>query len=153
MSKSELDKAASYAYRLLGIRARSEKELEKRLVEKRYTCAIIDEVVSALKKQKMLDDYGFAKAWVESRMRSNPRASIFLKRELESKGIEASIIERVLSVEKIEEDSIVRTLASQKMKALSELPKEKAKSRLFAFLARRGFNFDTINSVINELLK
>ncbi|MFH1381180.1 MAG: regulatory protein RecX [Candidatus Omnitrophota bacterium] len=152
MSKSELDKATGYAYRLLGIRARSVKELEGRLLQKRYKGAIVNSVMSALKENKILDDYSFARSWVESRMRNNPKGNTLLRKELRDLGVEASIIEKVLSEEKSEEDALIRALVSQKMKQLEELPKEKAKQKLFTFLARRGFNFEKINEILKETL-
>ena len=150
--KKTSDKALSYAYRLLGIRPRSEKELKERLFGKRYGSEAIESVISQLKEKGVVDDLKFARAWVESRMRTSPKGNVALKRELGMKGISNPITEEVLSEKKEDEASIVKELAEKKMESLKDLPKEKARKRLFDFLARRGFNFDTIKDAVREHL-
>ncbi len=71
---------------------------------------------------------------------------------LEKSSVSASIIEKVLSEKKESEDSVVSALAGQRLERLKKLPREKAKKKLFDFLARRGFDFDIINRTIRELL-
>ena len=150
MKKSETEKTVAYSYRLLSIRPRSEKELRGRLKEKGFGHDAIQEAVSLLKKSNIIDDVKFAHLFVESRMRTNPKGKTFLKMELMQKGVEASIIEKVLSEESKDEDSLVRELARKKMETLKKEPKEKIRRKLFSYLAGRGFDFDIINEIIRE---
>lgn len=149
MKKSNLDKAATYAYRLLSIRPRSERELKERLFQKRYKKDITNKVIESLKEKEVVNDLKFAKSWIDSRTRRNPKGKALLKLELRAKGVKASVIEEVLK-EKKDDISTVRELANKKMNTLKKEPKEKAKRKLFSYLARRGFDFDIINDVLRE---
>ena len=150
MKKTKAEKAIAYACRLFNIRSRSEKELRERLYEKGFNRLTADDVVSLLKEKNILDDARFARLWIESRMRRNPKGDMLLRKELWDKGIAAPLIECALSEKKEKEDLIIRDIARQKVEALKKLPKEKAKKKLFDFLARRGFRFDIIYDVIKE---
>ena len=153
MKKSETEKTVAHSYRLLSIRPRSEKELRGKLREKGFGHDVIQEAVSLLKESKIIDDAKFAELFVESRMRTNPKGKTLLKKELIQKGIEASIIEKVLGEESKDEDSLVRELARKKMETLKKEPKEKIRRKLFSYLAQRGFDFEIINEIIREYVK
>lgn len=150
--KSKTDKAAAYAYRLFSVRPRSEKELKDRLFGKGFGGATACEVISILKEKNIIDDLKFARLWVESRMRRNPKGDMALQRELRQKGISAAVIEKVLSERQENEGALCRELAEKKAAELGKLPREKARRKLFDFLARRGFNYDIIEGVIREAL-
>ena len=87
-------------------------------------------------------------------MRTNPKGAFLLRRELREKGVEAAIIEKVLSERGgVDEEGLVRELARKKMASMRGLSEEKAKKRLFGFLARRGFRFDMIEGVVRDCVK
>ncbi len=110
----------------------------------------VEEIVSNLKKRNLLDDYKFAKLWIESRVHTAPKGDMLLKKELKDKGISIGIIDRVMSEKKEAEDAVAREIAKKRFDKLKGLPKEKSKKRLFDFLARRGFSFDIIHDIICE---
>jgi len=148
--KDKNDKAVAYAYRLFSVRPRSEKELRERLSGKGFGGATACKVISLLKDKNIIDDLRFARRWVESRMRAKPKGDMALEIELRQKGISADVIEKVLSEKQENEGDVCRRLAMKKMEALGKLPKEKARKKLFDFLARRGFNFEVIEEVVRE---
>ena len=75
MKKKGLDKAIQYGQRLLSIRPRSEKELENRLRKKGIDTSDIKDALYYFREKNLVNDLEFAKAWVDSRMRSNPSPS------------------------------------------------------------------------------
>ena len=152
MKKDKFQKALGYAERLLGIRPRSEKELKERLFRKRFDRQIVQDIVALFKEKKIIDDSQFAKLWVESRMRTNPKGDMLLRRELREKGVPAAAIEKALTEKKESGESVIKALAAKKFGTLKNLPKEKARKKLFEFLARRGFEFDAIDETIRELM-
>ncbi|GAG50789.1 unnamed protein product, partial [marine sediment metagenome] len=83
--KDKNDKAVTYAYRLFSVRPRSEKELRERLSGKGFGGATACKVISFLKDKNIIDDLRFARLWVESRMRANPKGDMALERELRQK--------------------------------------------------------------------
>jgi len=125
----------------------------QRLFSKGFGRVTVYEVTALLKAQNILDDFKFARLWVESRMRLRPRGDMLLRNELREKGIAGSVIEKVLSEKEGKEETSARELAAERFKTLEKLPKEKARKRLFDFLARRGFKFDTIKDIINEIYR
>ncbi|NQU95277.1 MAG: regulatory protein RecX [Candidatus Omnitrophica bacterium] len=152
MKKNKDDKAAGYAYRLLSIRPRSEKELRGRLFKKGFGQAVVCEVISSLKDKKIIDDLKFSRLWIESRMRTSPKGDMLLRKELAGKGVAPLTIDKALSEKSGNEGVVVATLAQKKIKSLEKLPKPEAKRKLFSFLARRGFSFGVIEEVIRENL-
>lgn len=154
MKKSNSGKATAYAYRLFSLRPRSEKELRDRLFRKGYGRATVYEVIALLKEKNIIDDLKFANLWVESRMRSRPKGTMLLRRELREKGVEQVIIEKALSERgAVDEEGVARELAAQKLGSMRGLSEEKAKKRLFGFLARRGFNFGMIEGIVRDCVK
>ncbi|MBN1353380.1 MAG: regulatory protein RecX [Candidatus Omnitrophica bacterium] len=151
MKRNSDEKAMAYACRLLSLRLRSEAELKERLALKGFARVVVENVVSVLKNKKIVDDLRFAKAWVESRMRTNPKGSILLKRELKKKGIEDSLIAEAMPDKKDGEDKVAATIARRKFETLKNMPRAKARKKLFDFLARRGFDFGIIEETLNEL--
>jgi len=147
---SSLEKAIQYGRRLLNVRPRSEKELEERLLRKGFSRNDTKDTLSCFRQKKLLNDLEFARVWVESRMRSNPRGARLLEKELLEKGISRSITQKVLSAVKDEEKILAESLAESRMRGLKNLPRQKAKRKLFEHLARRGFKFDMIDDVVNS---
>ncbi len=152
MTKEPPEKAKAYAYNLLRVQPRSEKELSFRLKKKGFSESTSKETVSLFKKNGLLNDLKFARAWVDARLKSNPKGDIVLRYELTTKGISGNIIDKVLSENPECEEVIAKRLAGDRIKALRGLPELKAKKRLHDYLARRGFKHDIIEEVVNRVV-
>ncbi len=151
MKALTFDKARTYAYNLLRVRSRSEKELSQKLKEKGYSKPISEKVISFFKELDLINDLKFARAWVDSRLKLNPKGNIVLRQELFDKGVSKNIVDEVLSENENREEEIAKSLAEQRIKRLTGLPRLKVKKRLYDYLARRGFKYDIISEVINQL--
>ncbi len=127
--------------------------MRSRLKLKGYSPDIIEAVVESLKKALALDDEKFARLWVESRMQTNPMGDIVLRRELKEKGISDRIIEATLAdkASHYDEYKVAFAMASERFKQLVKLDKRKALKRLYDYLMRRGFGFETVQRVIEDL--
>lgn len=137
---------------MIKFRPRSEYELRSNLSRKGFDKEIIEQAVAALIKIHLLDDLAFARLWVESRIKK-PLGIKRLSFELKTKGINNSIIEKVISEYNFpqKEEEVIRDLLSQKMKKLSGLDKDKIKNRLWGFFLRKGFSKDIVYDVLSEL--
>jgi regulatory protein len=145
--------ALSISYRLLSYRPRSVHEVTVKLKEKGYHAQTVGEVIERLKQLGYLDDAGFAKFWVEMRMRSKPVGSYLLKRDLRDKGLSEELVERAIKEKGIqydERDAALR-IAKKRLDFYGSIHKIKAKRRIHDFLVRRGFSFDTVREVLEEL--
>ncbi|MFA6609233.1 MAG: regulatory protein RecX [Candidatus Omnitrophota bacterium] len=148
-------KARNNAYSLLRSRPRAEREIRDRLRMKKYDDGVIEDVISRLKSAGEIDDAKFAKFWVESRMRMNPVGDAVLKHELKAKGVDQSIIDLVLEEKKdnFNEYEIASGMARERFARFAKLDRRKAMKRLYDFLQRRGFSFDTVERIVADIIK
>lgn len=142
-------------YRLLSIRDRSEKEIrdyfkirnlrlkqkEKELISQKE----IDELISGLKKKKLINDEKFAQSWIESRSRKY--GVIRIRQELAQKGI------RDFDLEISNPEDTAERLLERKMRSWQNLEKEQLKKKAVEFLMRRGFEFEVAKKVVEKLDK
>jgi len=124
-----------------------------RLGLKGYDGAVIDGVIDDLKRLGDIDDLKFAKLWVESRMHLNPAGDIVLRQELKEKGVADSIIEATLEekAKNYDEYEVAFNMAVERYERLKKLDRQKAAKRIYDFLMRRGFKYDTISRIIEKL--
>jgi regulatory protein len=146
-------RARNNAYMLLRQRPRSVYEIRNRLKLKGYDDILIEDVVASLERAGELNDDRFARFWVESRMHMNPAGDVVLKHELKRNGISDSIIDAVLAekAEKYDEYELALNMAKDKFERLKKLDRRKATKRIYDFLLRRGFKYDNIRRVVENL--
>ncbi len=139
--------ALAKAYRLLGIRARSEKELRDALARSGYNHEVIAQVIVECKEKRFVNDADFARQFVQNRLRHRPMGRMRLQIELRQKGVAAETISAILD-EAFENSETTLQLADQLAeklrKRLSSLPAQKARQRLADHLRRRGFDWEVI---------
>jgi regulatory protein len=156
MAKDIFDKAKTYAYRLLGFTARSEKELKQKISDKGYNQKIANRVIRELKREGLVDDKKFAILWIKTRLEHNPRSLSAIKHELLSRGVDRDTAEGLLDGFKssFDEEEAVKNLLKGRMYAVKGLDRQKAKQRLYGFLKRRGFAnqiiLKTLSNVFDE---
>lgn len=144
-------KAKEDAYRLLSFRARTEKEIVDKLKRKEYEENVIADTIVYLHEQHLLDDADFAARFAATRSRTHGDRAITM--ELRQKGVDADTIKQTLA-ENADEDAEFDTVYTLAEKRVGEHPADKspkAKQKLWAFLARRGFGSDVIKRVLNRL--
>jgi len=144
--QQQLRSALAKAYRLLAVRARSEKELREALKRAGFAEEIIVAAVADCKQQGFVDDANFARQFIQSRLRNRPMGRMRLTVELKQKGIDAATINSALDEALTSDDQIALAdqLAEKQRKRLANLPAPKARQRLADFLRRRGFDWETI---------
>lgn len=155
----EIDKnrarAKNNAYSLLRVRPRSEFEITQRLKLKGYGDSTIADVTGDLKRAGELDDGKFARFWVDSRMHLNPVGDVVLTHELKTKGVSDSIIEATLKdkAKTVDEYKVAFSMASERFERFKKIDRRKATKRVYDFLLRRGFKYDTVRKIIEEITK
>ncbi len=147
-------RARNNAYMLLRQRPRSAYEIRSRLKLKGYGAPLIEDVVASLERAGELNDERFARFWVESRMHMNPAGDVVLKHELKVRGISDNIIGTVLAEksEKYDEYELALSMAKDRFERLKKLDRRKATKRIYDFLLRRGFKYDNIRRVVENLV-
>lgn len=149
---NEFVKVYDKVLRFLSYRPRSKKEIENYLKKQQVGSRVSGLVFDKLAKYNYLNDYQFAKWWIASRLRFRPKGKNILKAELIKKGISKQIIEQVL--EKVSPDlqeEIALAVARKQITKYKNLKQSEILKKLTSFLARRGFNWETISNVISRL--
>lgn len=146
----ERDKAYQRALRFLGIRPRSQVEIERYLTEKGYATEVIEVVVNRLVEQQYLDDEAFARFWLENREQFKPRGERALRFELRQKGIADNVIDKVIV--DLDEDGMAWAAVESKLQRWQNLPEPELRKKITGFLARRGFGYEVINTVFRRAI-
>ncbi|MDD5088272.1 MAG: regulatory protein RecX [bacterium] len=144
--------ALQYAVKLLASRPYSEKKLREKLSTRGYESSEIGLALKRLRDERLLDDRRYAEEFVRARLSLRPRAAAVLVRELRQRGIAGPLAKSVAD-ELAPRDSdmeLARELIRRKQPSYKNLDPETRHRRLSGLLARRGFSFDTIRSVLRE---
>lgn len=142
-----LDKAYMRSLDLLSRRARSEWELRDYLRRKDYDPPTEEAILNKLTNAGYVDDYQFAKAWVENRHLLKSVSSRRLWQELKQKHIADDIISQVLADDETDEQTTVKSLIEKKRTQTRYQDKEK----MIAYLLRQGYRYDDIKTAMAEL--
>lgn len=141
---SKFGKLYERTLNLLSYRPRSEWELRDYLKRKKQEPEIIDNILNKLSKSGYVDDKSFAERWVENRRLLKPISRRKLRVELKQKHVPNDIIDEVLSAEEADELTILRELVGRKQARYPD------KLKFMQYLARQGFNYDDIKTVLHE---
>ena len=148
------NRAKNNAYALLRQRPRSEFEIRNRLKLKGYDEEIVEYVIENMRRAGEIDDVRFAKLWIDERMRISPVGDIVLRHELKSKGLSDAIIEATLmkKAEDYDEYEVAFSMAGERFEQLKKLDRKKALKRLYDFLLRRGFKYETVRKIVEKIV-
>ncbi|MFQ6101951.1 MAG: RecX family transcriptional regulator [Anaerolineae bacterium] len=149
--QDEAERAYERALNFLSYRPRSEAEVRRNLHKKNLDDEVIETVVERLTRAGLLNDREFARYWVENRLQFKPRGAQALRHELWEKGVPVSIIAEAL--EDLDEEAIARKVAEAGARRLGHLEPRDFRRKLRAYLARRGFSYAVIESLVEEMLE
>lgn len=136
------------ALRLIARRPRSETEVRDNLKKHGVLPELIEVEIARLRESGLLNDDAFAKLWVENRAAFRPRSKRALQVELKRKGVPAAAMKAALA--EVNEADAAYRLATQRARRLATLPREEFRRKLANFLARRGFNYDTVGPLVER---
>lgn len=139
-----LDKAYYNALRYVAMRARSEWEIETYLQRKEVDKDAAAEVIRRLRAASLLDDLDFARTWVASRRALKSTSKRRLRLELLQKHVPGDVVDQVLAEDETDERASLRELIAKKRRRYPD------DQKLMAYLARQGFRYDDIKSVLEE---
>jgi regulatory protein len=148
-----LDKALD----LLAVRARSSRDLGIRLRRAGARDPDIAWAVERLASQGFVDDAAYARGVARAKALAGGVSRRRVITVLRQKGIAADIateaIDDTLADVNLDEYGSALAIAEKRVRALSSLEPAKRRQRLFAFLARRGYETDVVRRVIAEVLR
>ena len=130
---------------------KSSTALENYLKRRGYLSHIVSEVLSWAQEYRMVDDLRFARMYVDSRLSGIPAGKPVLIMELLKKGINSDLVEKAVQ-ERYSEEKASERLVHILKRRYSNLPKNIAVKRMYAFLSRRGFSYEKSKLMISEAL-
>jgi len=139
-----LDKAYNQALRYVAMRPRSEWEIETYLQRKEVDKATAQEIIRRLRDLRLLSDLDFARAWVSNRRQLKSVSKRRLRLELKQKQVPEEVIDQALQEDETDERDALRALIAKKRARYPD------RQKLIQYLARQGFNYDDIRSVLDE---
>jgi len=158
------------AQRLLSYRPRSVAELRLRLTQyskkKKIALSLVDESLKLLIEEGSIDDSKFAQWWIEQRSEFSPRGRRGLIAELKAKGVDEEIIRQTIELlwqdevdvfgvkrERLEDKLLAEKAATKKLKIYKLENKIVFREKMVRYLLRRGFDYDTANDVLQNLIE
>ena len=146
--------ANEVALTYLSYKARTEQEVRRKLARKDFEEAVADRTVARLHELGYLDDAAYARSYVEGRFRNRGYGPQRLRRDLKKRGVAARHIDAALE-EVLEEDEVVDAARGHAEKRWRRLAREpdpyKRRQKLTDYLLRRGFAYETIRRVVEEI--
>jgi regulatory protein len=151
--RDQVPKAKDAALRLLAVRARSRRELERRLERRGFAERDIAAALDRLSEAGLVDDAAFAAAYAESRAGRGADSRV-IAAELRERGVAPKLAERAAEAAVPVDERAERCLevASARLARMEGLAPEVRFRRLAAYLDRRGYPPDLIDSVLAELV-
>ena len=147
--------AYNYALNLLSARPYSTSALHRKLIQKRYSAADAEDAIRRLVDNGLLNDAKYAEQYARSKILSTGASKRRVQQDLYRKGIKGDLatnaIANVLEQEEIDPTVMIERVAKKKLAQLGDLEPLVLRRRLFAFLARRGYDLDEIKSVVARL--
>ena len=149
----EVTRAKNCAADLLMSQGYSKQQMIDQLEQEGFSEAAINRTLEDLERLGHIKDEKYARNWVNHRQRSKPRGRKVLQHELINKGIDKTTVDRVLGqIDNEEEAGLALQVAQKQAVRYRSLPAHVAKRRLHGFLLRRGFDYETIQRVIERVL-
>ena len=147
--------AYNYALNLLSARPYATRALHRKLIQKQYSAADADDAIRRLVDNGLLNDAKYAEQYARSRITTTGASKRRVQQDLYRKGISGDLatnaIANVLESEEIDPEAVLARVAKKKLAQLGDLEPLVLRRRLFAFLARRGYDVDEIKAVISRL--
>jgi regulatory protein len=144
------------ALNMLAFQPRSSRDLRRRLIQKGELEPHVDAAIARLEANGLLDDAQFARQFSRSRVLGAGASKRRLQQELFKRGVARETadvaINEVLVDEEVDETELVERAAIKKMRSLSKLDAATRRRRLYAFLARKGYDGAAIRGAMQKVL-
>lgn len=142
------------ALRLLRVHSRSRQELTHRLEEKGYSQDVVDMVLAKLENSGLVNDVQFARDLTRGTLRRRPLGRRGLHHQLLSRGVGEEVAKSVVTETLEGGDETERAVAalSQRLGRWNDLPAPARREKAYRYLARLGFDADTIADALSMTL-
>jgi len=131
--------------------------LRRLLIQKGEPQPDVDDAIARLQRSGLLDDAMYARQFARSKALGAGFSRRRLQHELTKRGVAREVsdaaIEEVFEQEGVDDPASIERVARKKLKTLDKLDIPTQRRRLYAFLARRGYDSDDVTRVTQTLLQ
>lgn len=143
------------ALNIIAARARSSAELRRALVRKGEAPELVELAVARLAEQGFLNDAAFAQSFTRFKVLGAGQSRRRVQAELARKGVARDVADAAIAAvfqdEGVDQRAIVERAARKKLRTLVKLDPLVRRRRLYAFLARRGYDGDDIRRAMEAV--
>ena len=149
-----IDIAREIVLRRLTLRDHSRAELDQALVAKDIPADTREEILDRFAELGLVNDQNFAEQWTRARRSSRKLSRSAVRRELQTKGVEAEAIEQALEPLDHESEVVLASeLAVKKWRQVQGLPRDVAYRRMAGMLARKGYSSSVVTQVVRKVMQ
>jgi regulatory protein len=113
-------------------------------IKKGVSVGLTERVFNRLQEKGYIDDEKFASHWIENRNLRKGSSKRKLSAELSAKGVERTIIERLLSETDRDDQSELQKIIEKKRSRYDD------QQKFMSYLARQGFSYDDIKAALES---
>ena len=144
---SDVKRCKDKAMWLISFRDHSRRELIDKL-KKDYSEESCEQAAERLEELGLIDDGRFARRYVADLVNIKHLSERGIRQKLREKGIDRDLIDEVMAETEVDEEEQIRTVIEKKYaRSLSD---DKGRRRCVNALARLGFGYGSIKSVLRE---
>jgi regulatory protein len=141
---------------MLDVRSRTTKEMRQRLARRGYDAAAIDGAVERLLAVGLLDDVAYARQYTRGRLAAGEAAPSRVQHDLVRRGLEretaVAVVRDVMAEEQVDLTVVLDDLVRRRARTLARFDDATRRRRLYAYLARRGFETEAIRGALARVL-
>ncbi len=137
---------------LLAVRARSRRELERRLLQAGFSGDEVADELSRLEAVGLIDDEDFARQLARHAFGTRGSGSRAVTDALAAKGVRPDLIATVVAEFDRDPEARAEQLARSRARSLVDLDPARAFTRLSALLMRRGYDPSMARTVARRVL-
>lgn len=105
---------------------------------------ITERVFDRLVEKEYINDNNFARYWVENRNMTKGSSARKMRAELQSKGVDKSIIDEQLQQSERSDEGEIKKIIAKKQSRYPD------RQKFMQYLARQGFSYDDIKSALDQ---
>ena len=129
---------------------KTEYEIRQKLKDNKYPDEIIDRVIDMLNKYEFINDYSYAKRYIE--YKKNSKSMTAIKNDLYKKHIPRDVLNSVLEEVCVDETDLIINLLEKKYYKF-DLNENLEKNKVINKLMYKGFKYNQIEEAINKYLR
>ena len=145
----ERQRALELAFRAVAARERTEHELRGFLDRRGIDAEVIDDVVRALADERLLDDAGYARRFVEDRRLLDQWGSERIARDLARRGVERELIEQALASHD-SADELAAAIEVLDRRFPLPFGDDRERDKAWRMLVRRGYEPELAYAAVRE---